>query len=677
MPFDRKTPELDAVAGKVVLEFVRHEHPERFEGFLKDTGKNEDEWERTVSISHTEFLKLQGLVYDIWGKIDPWRFVEVGRYITKTDNPAVSTAKKLGSTAAVVTLSGMKSNPKLNIDSEIRPLTVSVEEVDGKRIGRALIAHDNLGFVDEKYLTAPTTSAGYLSGIPTLWGFNPMNVQVRMVDQGLEDIIQNEFTGVRIDFTRDDKGNWLDNLGRTIAGRISLNETPYTNVPNKHKTYRIKESNKLFVGDPGRFLRLKKEDYEEVDYETQPMHKVYEDIFGTDENGNQVLVAKGGTYFGGPFSVYELEWEERPLNWISKLVVNITEWWRSGTSRDVMHEIARKETLENALKEKELELAQQQTQQLRLQMSTITRERMIALEEKEELKSRMYRGLHDSKHEFADLYGQALGFMINMIEMAEEYLHRGELEDICKQTLGDRGINSSEDLRKQYWSKGTIENQRIDTIDLFEIYNKIRELAEERKEDEKEGIFFKQFINFSYSLDALVEIGETGSTNIQERLDSIKGQTTTEAVDYKAIIRETLDSHIKLAYPNVKIGWDIPDIKIKGTSDDFRVIAFNVLDNACEAASIEANPEVNIKVRNYDSGIEIITENTGSISDTNLEKLNLAGRVDRFSTKRGEQGGYGTMAVSRILALYGGVSKYSRGENIVTHTARIPRHRII
>ena len=46
MPFDRKTPELDAVAGKVVLEFVRHEHPERFEGFLKDTGKNEDEWER-------------------------------------------------------------------------------------------------------------------------------------------------------------------------------------------------------------------------------------------------------------------------------------------------------------------------------------------------------------------------------------------------------------------------------------------------------------------------------------------------------------------------------------------------------------------------------------------------------------------------------------------------------
>src|SRR3989344_9281343 len=102
MPFDRKTPELDAVAGKVVLEFVRHEHPKRFEGFLKDSGKTENEWNKTVSISHHEFLILQGLVYGIWGKVDPCKFVEVGRYITKTDNPAVSTAKKLGSTVAVV-----------------------------------------------------------------------------------------------------------------------------------------------------------------------------------------------------------------------------------------------------------------------------------------------------------------------------------------------------------------------------------------------------------------------------------------------------------------------------------------------------------------------------------------------------------------------------------------------
>src|SRR3989338_3529375 len=132
MPFDRKNPELDAVAGKVVLEFVRAEHLKQFEDFLSKTGKTEEEWQKTVSMSHDDFLGLQKLVYDIWGKVDPWRFVDVGRYITKTDNPAVSTARKLGSTAAVVALSGMKSNPKLNIDSGIRPLFVNVEEVDGK-----------------------------------------------------------------------------------------------------------------------------------------------------------------------------------------------------------------------------------------------------------------------------------------------------------------------------------------------------------------------------------------------------------------------------------------------------------------------------------------------------------------------------------------------------------------
>ena len=483
MPFDRKTPELDAVAGKVVLEFVRHEHPERFEGFLKDTGKTEDEWNKTVSISHHEFLILQGLVYGIWGKVDPWKFVEVGRYITKTDNPAVSTAKKLGSTVAVVTLSGMKSNPKLNIDSEIRPLTVNVEEIDGKRIGRALIAHDNLGFVDEKYLTAPTTSAGYLSGIPTLWGFNPMDVQVRMVDQGLEDIIQNEFTGVRINFTIDDKGNWLDNLGRTIAGRISLNETPYTNVPNKHKTYRIKESNKLFVGDPGRFLRLKKEDYEEVDYSSYPMHKTYEDIFGIDKNGNQILVAKGGTYFGGPFSVYELEWEERPLNWISKLVVNITEWWRSGTSRDVMHEIARKETLENALKEKELEETNKQLDLYLLEIveKTNTEQRLIV--EAENKKQEVRGHLHDIAHRFLGLRRQSYLGLANVVW--------GTLEESKRQAIFDEvGIINLPDSYEEFIRRveeGLNETGKEDCISLVDVRN-LSELVQETVSEEQKSL---------------------------------------------------------------------------------------------------------------------------------------------------------------------------------------------
>jgi len=639
MPFDRKNPELDAVAGKVVLEFVRAEHLKQFEDFLSKTGKTEEEWQKTVSMSHDDFLGLQKLVYDIWGKVDPWRFVDVGRYITKTDNPAVSTARKLGSTAAVVALSGMKSNPKLNIDSGIRPLFVNVEEVNGKRIGRALLAHDNLGFVDEKYLTAPITSAGYLRGIPTLWGFDPMNVVIRMVDQGLEEIIDREFIGINLGIKKDDRGNFVDASGRIVAARVSLNETPFTNVPNTHKTYRIKESERLFVGDPGRFLKLKKGDYEEVDYASYPMHKVYEDIFGTDENGNQVLVAKGGTYFGGPFSVYELEWEERPLNWISKLVVNITEWWRSGTSRDVMHEIARKEALENAKAKREAEI-------LRDQIRTRTSSEYHAIMQRDRLLSRMEEIAHDYKHKAEKIVAE----IFELRRIAVRLLNSG----LVDKTILESDLTGQSPLKFNRAYENFLKNlerlgleQLCDTdreliISYLEQAGRIKEIVEDCRSFEKLGVEF------------MVKV-KTG-------LEGEDVSRRQEVFDLEGLITEQIQAQRALTSTPVEV--EIEKLQLRGNKNRLGMALYNAIDNAHEHANAGPQPYVRVCTRR-DAEYVILTIRNSGIGNPpkeTLERINDPYRTEAHSTKRTESGGLGVIVIQDVVRNHGGKCEYKNND---------------
>ncbi len=677
MPFDRKSLELDADAAKVVIEFVKGEHSERFEEFLTNTGRTAEEWKKTVSISHDYFLGLQELVYKIWGQRDPWRFVEIGNYLTSIeDSPAVMSAKKLGSTAAVVALCGVKPNKELNIDSVITPLSVRVEKETGKEgnvrlVGRAQIKHDNLGYDEFKYLTAPTTSAGYLRGIPNMWRFDPMKVDIRMLDQRLEAIINNEFPGIEIGLTKDSDGNFMDENERIVAQRKKFSDTIYRNVETQG-VYRIINDRRLFVGNPGVHLKLRKGEYEEVDLEDLEMHYVPEDIFRNDQNGNRILIAKGDTYFGGPFTVYDLEWEDKPLNWLSKLVLNVSEWYRGIKSGGVWRGIAREEERRRDEKEKENEKLKIQAEQLRSQMTILTRERMYALDEKEELKGRTYGWLHDSKHEFANVYSQALSFIIPLLEIAEFFSGDQKIYE----SLGREEIKSAKDIKRYYGSEGN--EIVLDTLDLFEVYSRLKEVAEKRKESEgREGQFFGWIVNsFDITLEDLIQLGESGAEHIQDRLDSVKGDLQVRIVDYAKLVRDTVKSSIELVYPSVDIKVELPqELLIKGNIDDLRVVAYNTLDNSCEAAK-ESGGKVRIYFNEDEGGWDIITENTGVITNENLEKLNLIGRGDRFSTKRGDQGGYGTMAISRILNSYGGGSSYSKGENIVMHTARIPSHRI-
>ncbi|MBS3162504.1 HAMP domain-containing histidine kinase [Candidatus Woesearchaeota archaeon] len=641
MPFDRKTPELDAVAAKVVIEFVRAEHSEQFEDFLLKTKKTEEEWKRTVSISHDEFLGLQELVYHIWGKVDPWKFVEVGRYITETDNPAVSVARKLGSTAAVVALSGMKSNPKLNIDSVIRPLSVRVEEEEGRQIGKALLAHDNLGFVDEKYLTAPITSAGYLSGIPTLWEFDPMNVVIRMVDQGLEEIIDREFSGVNIGITKDVEGNFVDDSGRIVAAKVSLSETPYTDVNQEHKTYRItngEHEGRLFVGDPGRFLRLNKGDYEEIDYANQPMHKVYEDIFGTDKNGNRILVAKGGTYFGGPFSIYELEWDEKPLNWLSKLVVNVSEWWRSGTSRDVMHEIARKEALENAKAKREAET-------LRDQIRTRTSSEYHAIMQRDRLLSRMEEIAHDYKHKANERVAE----IFELRRMAVRLLHSG----LVDKTILENDLTGQSQLKFNKAYEGFSNRIRLDLNNLCDTD---RELIKG---------YLKQSTRIQEIVDncrGFERFGEEFMAQVKTGLEGEDISRRQEVFDLEGLITEQIQAQRALTSTPVEV--EIEKLQLRGNRNRLGMALYNAIDNAHEHANAGHQPCVRVCTRRDTKYVILTIRNSGigNPPKETLERINDPYRTEAHSTKRQDSGGLGVIVIHDVVRNHGGKCEYKNND---------------
>jgi signal transduction histidine kinase len=400
------------------------------------------------------------------------------------------------------------------------------------------------------------------------------------------------------------------------------------------------------------------------------MHYIEEDIYGNDEKGNQILIAKGGTYFGGPFSIYDIKWEERPVNWLLRWWFKQKERKRSESSRDIMHEIARRETLQRAKAEEELKEARKQLDNYITEIAERTSREHQLIEERKKLQLDIRGQLHDIAHQFIDLRARTYVGLASVLWMAITDLPEEKISFLFNDASISPIPQTGDELVrrvKKTLSKDQVNEDQSVPIDVLKIRDLSEILLENTDGLRHEGLL-RDFLSEANKIRDSCSSGDQYCRNLMNSF---------EAEPYQRLnLRELWDNASERIRGSSKGGLArfeysaSEDVFIEGDEKRLTLTLENLIANALKAnRGVKTNPYVKVEMQREDTRVRYILQNSVAWkSEEEMQQVVIHANSlsnQRFSTDN-PKGGLGMVYIKGTIRDHGGSysasGDYEKGE---------------